>query len=104
NNPISYVDPSGLDGRTPPNPNPYLPNPDRKPPGWNPSWPSGQDEHGRGYNEDPETGRRYYPHPEDDGHWDHYDYDDDKGKPRRYPEKSKKPWPGQKRKPYGDQC
>lgn len=104
NNPIGYTDPSGLDGRTPPNPNPYLPNPDRKPPGWNPSWPSGQDEHGRGYSEDPETGRRYYPHPEDDGHWDHYDYKDDKGRPRRYPEKSKKPWPGQKRKPYGDQC
>ena len=104
NNPISFTDPSGLDGRKPPNPNPYLPNPDRRPPGWDPSWPSGQEPSGRGYSEDPKTGRRYYPHPEDDGHWDHYDYKDDKGKPKRFPENSKKPWPGQKRKPRPGQC
>ena len=102
NNPILYTDPGGLDGSTP-SKGPYLPNPDRKPPGWNPSWPTGEDKRGP-YNQDPDTGRRYYPHPEDDGHWDHYDYYDDKGKKQRYPDKSKKPWPNQDKKPYGKQC
>jgi RHS repeat-associated protein len=101
NNPILYTDSSGLNGETP-NPNPYLPNPDRKPPGWNPSWPSGEDNRGP-YSQDPETGRRYYPHPEDNEHWDHYDYDNENGNPRRYPPNSVKPRPGQK-KPKKGQC
>jgi RHS repeat-associated protein len=102
NNPVLYTDPSGLDGGTPGG-SPYLPDPNRKPPGWNPSWPTGED--GRGpYSQDPDTGRKYYPHPEDGEHWDHYDYDNENGKPRRYPPNSKKPWPGQKRKPRKGQC
>jgi RHS repeat-associated protein len=103
NNPLLYTDPSGLNGGTPGS-SPYLPNPDRKPPGWNPSWPTGED--GRGpYSQDPDTGRKYYPHPEsrDKRHWDHYDYDDENGKPRRYPPNSIKPRPGQK-KPKPGQC
>lgn len=103
NSPISFIDPNGLDGgRKPPNPNPYLKNPDRKPPGWDPSWPTGQEPSGRGYNENPETGRRYYPHEEDPGHWDHYDYYEN-GKRKRYPPNSLKPRPGQK-KPKKGQC
>ncbi|HSE15991.1 MAG TPA: RHS repeat-associated core domain-containing protein [Pyrinomonadaceae bacterium] len=101
NNPILYTDPNGLNGGAPSS-GPYLPNPDRKPPGWNPSWPTGED--GRGpYTQDPNSGRKYYPHPEDGRHWDHYDYDDDKGKPKRYPPDSIKPRPGQK-KPKPGQC
>jgi len=95
NNPILYTDPNGLDGGTPSS-GPYLPNPDRKPPGWNPSWPTGEDKRGP-YSQDPETGRRYYPHPEDDRHWDHYDYDNENGNPKRYPPKSMKPRPGQEK-------
>lgn len=92
NSPTVLVDPLGHDGD-----NPYLPDPNRKPAGWTPSWPTGRD--GRGpYSEDP-SGRRWYPHPEDDGHWDHYDF----GPGKRYPQDSRKPWPGQKRPPYGDQ-
>jgi len=93
NNPVNMIDPLGLDGDK----NPYLPGPDRKPPGWTPSWPTGKD--GRGpYSEDP-SGRRWYPHPEDESHWDHYD----SGDGYRYPKDSLKPWPNQKRPPYGDQ-
>jgi RHS repeat-associated protein len=90
NNPTNLMDNIGLKG------DPYLPDASRKPPGWTPSWPTGQD--GRGpYSEDP-SGRRWYPHPEDDGHWDHYHYPGG-----RYPKDSLKPWPGQKRPPYGNQ-
>jgi RHS repeat-associated protein len=76
---------------------PYLPNPDRKPPGWTADWPEGIDDRGP-YSEDP-SGDRWYPHPEDPAHWDHYD----RGHGGTYPEKSVKPWPGQKRAPYGRQ-
>src|SRR5262245_12439775 len=61
-----------------------------------PSWPTGEDARGP-YSEDP-SGRRWYPHPEDDAHWDHYHYPGG-----RYPKEHLKPWPGQKRPPYGDQ-
>ncbi|MEM1084135.1 MAG: RHS repeat-associated core domain-containing protein [Verrucomicrobiota bacterium] len=83
---------------------PFLPDPSQKPPGWNQEWPTGRDERGP-YVENPCDGSRYYPHPEDDGHWPHYDKvpPDGKGKPERYPKKSKKPWPNQKKPPYGDQ-
>jgi RHS repeat-associated protein len=107
NNPDNVIDATGLNGY-PPNfigplqpgdvRGPFLPNPNQKPPNWNPSWPTGSD--GRGeYTEDPNTGTRYYPHDEDPRHWPHYD--DSKGK--SYPEKCVKPRPGQKRKPFGDQ-
>jgi RHS repeat-associated protein len=70
---------------------PYLPNADRKPPGWTEDWKEGVDKWGP-YSEDP-SGVRWHPHPEDEGHWDHYD--NDRG--GRFPEKSVKPFPGQKR-------
>lgn len=94
---IDSIDPEGLQGG---GSGPFLPD-GRRPPGWDPSWPTGVDNRGP-YVQDPATGRKYYPHFEDKGHWDHYDYEDERGKPRRYPERSKKPWPGQKR-PKGDQ-
>ncbi len=81
-----------------PNPNPFLPNPTQKPPGWNPTWPTGVDARGP-YTQDPKTGIKYYPHPEDPAHWPHYD--DNQG--GRYPDKCLKPRPGQKRPPYGKQ-
>lgn len=101
NNPLKYRDPLGLKGDEP-----YLPNPDRKPPGWNPSWPTGVDKRG-GYSEDPTSGRRYYPHKEDaDVHWDHYDYKDKQGNDARYPQdcfklpkkQTKRPEPGRQSK------
>ncbi|MBL8151689.1 MAG: RHS repeat-associated core domain-containing protein, partial [Blastocatellia bacterium] len=94
NNPVLLVDSLGLfawDGDSP-----YLPDPNRKPPDWDNTWPTGKD--GRGeYSQDPKTGRKYYPHAEDRAHWDHYDYCDEKGKDKRYPDKSIKPRPGQKK-------
>jgi RHS repeat-associated protein len=101
NSPVLYTDPNGLDGGAPGS-SPYLPNPDRKPPGWNPSWPTGEDNRGP-YSQDPGSGRKYYPHPEDNEHWDHYDYDNENGNPKRYPPDSVKPRPGQK-KPKKGQC
>lgn len=85
NNPVTFIDPLGLD--------PYLPDPARKPPGWSPSWPTGTDKRGE-FSQDPGTGKKWYPSPEDKGHWDHYD-----GEKRgeRYPPNAKKPWPGQKK-------
>jgi hypothetical protein len=121
NNPVNKVDPLGLEPgfgnpvygangnpvgpSTPYGPNyplpvfgSLLPGPGQVPPGYNPSWQTGTDSRGP-FVEDPNNGTKYYPHPEDEGHWPHYD--DSKG--GRYPEKCVKPWPGQKRPPYGDQ-
>jgi len=57
-----------------------------------------------GYYEHDETGQRYVPDPSKEGHWPHWDLQDEDGRPQgRYPKKSLKPWPGQKRAPYGDQ-
>ena len=77
---------------------PFLPDPNQRPPGWDKTWPTGTDKRGP-YVEDPNTGRKWYPHPEDQRHWPHYD--NDRG--GRYPEKPVKPWPNQKRPPFGDQ-
>ena len=103
NNPPSYYDPFGWldyppDFVGPPVPSPALPDPSWKPPGWKPRWPEGFDLRGP-YYQDLKTGQKWYPHPEDEGHWPHYD--NDKG--QRFPEKCTKPWPTQKRPPYGDQ-
>lgn len=68
-----------------------------KPPGYNPSWPTGTDNRGPHYI-DP-NGTKWYPHPEDKGQWPHYD--NDKG--QRYPENALKPWENQKKPPYGNQ-
>ncbi|MFY9555547.1 MAG: RHS repeat-associated core domain-containing protein [Blastocatellia bacterium] len=97
NSPLASADPfglkpAGMSGST----SPYLNNPDRKPPGWDDSWKTGKD--GRGdYSEDPDTGRRYYPHGDDNSHWDHYDWKDKDGKEGSYPEQKRKPRPGQRR-------
>jgi hypothetical protein len=55
---------------------------------------------------DPE-GRWWIAHPEDEAHWRHWDVRDDPDDPSggqsRWPEDSKKPWPNQRRAPYGGQ-
>jgi len=89
-NPTNAVDPLGLD--------PYLPDPRMRPPGWDPYWPTGTDSRGD-FSRDPNTGTKWYPHPEDDRHWPHYD--NDRGE--RYPQKCIKPWPNQKQPPYDNQ-
>jgi len=88
--PVNWNDPSGLyPGQLPP-----------PPPGYNPwTWTSGQWDNSRWFVRSPD-GRTYTAHPEDDGHWRHWDDDND----GQWPPNSKKPWPGQKKKPYGDQC
>jgi RHS repeat-associated protein len=103
NCPLSFYDAFGLADLPPgfvgpPLPSPGLPDPSWKPPGWKPSWPEGWDGH-RPFYLDPDTGTRWYPHPEDANHWPHYD--NDQGV--RYPQKCIKPWPNQKRPPYGNQ-
>ena len=90
-NPIRWSDRFGLAiGDLPP-----------PPPGYDPStWRQGyRDDTGRWFVTDPE-GKTYTSHPEDTGHWRHWDDDDD----NRTPPNSKKPWPSQKRKPKPDQC
>lgn len=91
-NPLRWVDPLGLAiGDFPP-----------PPPGYDPrTWPTSQWDDGRWFVKDPRNKVTYTCHPEDKGHWRHWDKDgDDNG---RWPPKSKKPWPGQKKPPYGDQ-
>jgi len=73
---------------------PFLPNPDYKPPGWNPNWPTGSDSRGP-YSQDPTTGDKWYPHDDDPSHWPHYD--SDKGK--RFPDRCNKPQPNRRRPP-----
>lgn len=95
-NPMNYVDPFGLAiGDLPP-----------APPGLNDGrglWTQGTFRNGRLYLRDP-NGTLWIAHPEDRGHWRHWDKigqdGDDQG---RWPPNSKKGWPGQKKmKP--DQC
>jgi uncharacterized protein RhaS with RHS repeats len=119
NSPINRIDPLGLEpgygnpvsgpngpvGPSPsgsnwpaPNLNPLLPGPGQVPPGYNPNWPSGIDNRGP-FTQDPNSGTKYYPHPEDPRHWPHYD--DSNGD--RYPTKCDKTRPGQKQPPYKNQ-
>jgi len=70
-----------------------------EPPGYNPkTWKWGIEEQKNGttkpYLEDPE-GKRYYPHREDKGHWQHWDFNQS-GRKKRYPHNCCKPWPNQK--------
>lgn len=88
--PVNGIDLSGF--------GPYLPQPDRRPPGWNNGWETGTDKRGD-YSKSPNSEEKWYPHTEDKGHWGHYDSD----KGPRYPGNSKKPWPGQKKKLKEDQ-
>ncbi len=87
--PINWIDPAGLAIGDPPS---------KYPPGHDPgTWIPDGDNYW-----DPD-GNHWSPHPEDKGHWPHWDKQYPDGKRERYPKKSKKPWPGQKKKPYGDQ-
>jgi RHS repeat-associated protein len=88
--PVNWTDPSGLYiGQMPP-----------PPPGYDPwTWTSGQWDNGRWWLKSPD-GRTYTAHPEDAGHWRHWDDDNDD----RWPPNSKKPRPNQKKPPYGGQC
>jgi RHS repeat-associated protein len=76
------------------------------PPGYDPkTWTRGMwVESGRWYLTDPK-GNIYTIHPEDSGHWRHWDKEgrdgDDNG---RWPPNSKKPWPNQKKKLSPQQC
>ncbi|MCI5209894.1 MAG: RHS repeat-associated core domain-containing protein, partial [Candidatus Electrothrix sp. ATG2] len=72
--------------------------PSQYPPGHGSDWI----DHGDGTYTDP-NGNYWRPHPEDKGHWPHWDEQKPNGEKKRHPQKSKKPWPGQKKPPYGDQ-
>ena len=66
------------------------------PPGYDPgTWTSGVFGDGTGYVQSPD-GTKYVPHPEDNGHWRHWDKQgpggDNEGS---WPPNSGKPWPGQ---------
>ncbi len=95
-NPVGEVDPNGLAiGDMPP-----------APPGWDPdTWSRVLYDDGRWALRDP-SGRLYFPHAEDPGHWRHWDLpgsgDDDP--PTRLPPNSLKPWPGRKRGFKKNQC
>jgi hypothetical protein len=94
-NPLSWTDRLGLEiGDFPP-----------APPGYNPgTWRSGRWSNGRNWLQDPRNGDVYTLHPEDRGHWRHWDKrDKNGGGGGMCPPNSKKPWPGQKRPPYDDQ-
>jgi RHS repeat-associated protein len=101
NDPIRLIDPIGLDWWNPwswSKPGPYLPEPSWKPPGWQPNWNTGTDSRGP-FSQPPDGGPKWYPHPEDPGHWPHYDTPDG----ARFPQRCLKPWPNQKIPPYDDQ-
>lgn len=99
NNPNYWTDPLGLfPGQMPP-----------APPGYDPqTWTQGQWAKGRWFLRDP-YGKLWTAHPEDDAHWRHWDVEDPSGKggkgggKGRWPYKSKKKWPNQKRPAKCDQ-
>ena len=94
NNPLNLIDPWGLyPGQMPPSP-----------PGYNPdTWATKANPNGKWEVYDPDTGKRWVAHPEDEKHWRHWDDPDKKGPDKRWPRNSKKKWPGQKRDAYGEQ-
>ncbi len=97
-NPVVLVDPSGLSMIPLGQGSPFLSTPNYKPPGWNPSWPTGIDNRGP-YTQNPDSGVKYYPDEKNlDSHWPHYDTD--QGPKVRYPRNCEKPWPSQKKPPY----
>jgi RHS repeat-associated protein len=80
NNPLFWVDPSGLEIGDPPS---------EYPPGYNPdSWAPD----GNGGYTDPND-HKWTPQAEDKGHWPHWDEQPPKGPKKRHPKKSLKPWP-----------
>jgi RHS repeat-associated protein len=91
-NPLSFVDHYGLA------PGDYPP----APPGYNPdTWNHGKWSNGKDYLTDPD-GNNWTVHPEDKGHWPHWDVGQPGGKTKQYPKNAKKTRPGQK-KPNDDQ-
>ncbi len=94
-NPFKWIDPFGLAiGDYPP-----------PPPGYNPgTWQTGQWDDGNWVLTDP-AGNSWTIHPEDAGHWRHWDKQDPNGKKEgREPSNSKKRKPNQKKKTQKDQC
>jgi hypothetical protein len=93
-NPLSFTDPLGLAiGDFPP-----------APPGYGPGWTAGQYSNGKWFLQDPDE-TRWVIHPEDLGHWRHWDKSDKNGRPRgRWPGNSRKLWPFQKRPATPEQC
>jgi len=92
-NPLRWSDPSGL---TPPA--------GKFPPGYNPNWiPNGAP--GRDF-VDPFTGQGWRYHPEDAGHWPHWEGYHPNGKLfGEFPPNNKKPWPFQRKlKPNQSEC
>jgi hypothetical protein len=86
NNPINRVDPLGLYiGQYPP-----------PPPGYDPdTWSSGQWDNGNWFVKSPDNSY-YTAHPEDPGHWRHWDVQNPGGKGGgQCPPNSGKPWPTQ---------
>ncbi len=95
NNPPNKVDRWGLYiGQMPP-----------PPPGYNPgTWGLSQWDSGEWVLTSPE-GRLYTAHPEDTGHWRHWDIQGPGGKDEgSWPSNPDKPWPGQKKKLKPNQC
>jgi RHS repeat-associated protein len=94
NSAMNWVDPLGFYiGQMPPMPPDYDP--------W--TWKPGTFADDTPYLEDP-TGRKWITHPEDIGHWRHWDKQGPDGKDEgRWPPNSKKPPCNQKKKPKPDQ-
>ncbi|MDR3385593.1 MAG: RHS repeat-associated core domain-containing protein [Rudaea sp.] len=92
--PTNFTDPGGMAiGDLPP-----------PPPGYNFNWPQYQLPNGRWVLSPPNSRCKYITHPEDNGHWRHWDIrNDDDSDGGSWPPNNKKPWPGQKRPPYGEQ-
>jgi hypothetical protein len=122
NGPVGNNDPMGLDagwthvpGEGPFGPDPSIDNPgllppdengnERLPPNYHSGWPSGRFPKGKPYVQDPDTGIKYLPHPEDGEHWPHYDLQPPGGGKNigEFPSHSVKLRPNQKRPPYGRQ-
>jgi RHS repeat-associated protein len=104
--PVSYKDSYGLSAQceTPPCRSDDDPMKDRPlPPGIDEGDVTWDPEHGW-YVHD-EDGRIIRPHPEDAGHWDHWEIYPPgmRGRPADFPSNKRKPWPNQKRGPYGPQ-
>jgi len=96
-NPVMFIDPTGLAiGDFPP-----------APPGYDPfKWITGQwPNNGKYYVIDPNTRTVWTVHPEDQGHWRHWDKQGPGGgDDGTWPPNSGKPWPGQKKKLKPRQC
>ena len=90
NNPINKTDFLGLFiGQMPPPPT-----------GYNSYWQSGRYPNGKFWVQDPVTGKRWVAHPEDEGHWRHWD---GPGRDERWPPNSKKYRDNQKKRD-SDRC